>query len=135
MADPSSYPRPEPRILVADADPTVRSALRLVLSQAFGLHTLAEAADADDLRGAAALGAPDLVLLDWSLPGLRADADLAALRAWAPAAVVLIFSTRPDPRAAVLAAGADAFVCKADDPSLLLALLQRLLPLTPPRPT
>jgi DNA-binding NarL/FixJ family response regulator len=125
--DTSSHARPVRRVLVADGDPTVRSALRLVLCQAVGLNVVEEASDAAHLLVAAAASAPDLVLLDWNLPGWHPDEALTALRAGAPGATVVVLSTRPEPRRRALAAGADAFVCKADGPTLLLATLERLV--------
>jgi PleD family two-component response regulator len=69
----SSHAIPVRRVLVADGDPSVRSALRLVLCQAVGLNVVEEASDAAHLLVAAAASAPDLVLLDWNLPGWHPD--------------------------------------------------------------
>jgi DNA-binding NarL/FixJ family response regulator len=124
----SSNARAGRRILVADGDPIARSALRLVLSQKYGVHAVRDASDAEDLLVAASTSAPDLVLLDWNLTGLRPEDVFAALRARFPGTAVVVLSTRREPCARALAAGADAFVCKADAPKLLLATLQRLVP-------
>ena len=114
------------QVVVADAEQSVRSALRLVLSKASGLRAIRETNDASDLLATAAASPPDLVLVDWNLPGLRPDAVIAGLQARAPRAIVVVLSTRPELRSRALAAGADAFVSKSDDPTLLLATLQRL---------
>ena len=117
----------ERRIIVADGDPIARSALRLVLTQAYGAHAVSDARDAQDLLIAVSASAPDLVLLDWNLPGAVAEV-CAAVHAQVPTAALVVLSTRPEARAQALAAGADEFVCKADAPGFLLATLQRLVP-------
>jgi DNA-binding NarL/FixJ family response regulator len=129
MADPESpdHAGTDTAVIVADGDPTVRSALRLVLSQATGVRTVSEAGDADALLVDAAATTPDIVLLDWSLPGSRSKDIFAALHACAPGAVVVVISTRPEARVLATAAGADGFLCKSDDPALLIATLRRLV--------
>jgi DNA-binding NarL/FixJ family response regulator len=114
----------ERRVLVADADPTVRSALRLVLTRASGLHAITEANSANDLLAAAARTTPNLILLDWSLSNTRPEDLVAALRALVPSVMLVVLSTRPEPRSLAMAAGADAFVCKSDGPAVLLAAVQ-----------
>jgi DNA-binding response OmpR family regulator len=66
---------------------------------------------------------PDLVLLDWEFPGRPAAAFLCGLNG--PAVIVL--SRRPEAAGAALAAGAEAFVSKADPPERLLEALRRLV--------
>lgn len=111
-------------ILIADDQPKVRSALRLLLEQEPGLSVIGEIADAQDLLVQAAATCPDLVLLDWELPTHPSHSNLiAALRALCPRLRVIALSGRPEARHAALAAGADAFVSKGDPPEGLLAIL------------
>ena len=58
------------RVLLADDHPRVRSALRLILEQEPNFQVVGETADATGLLLAVNEKAPDLVLLDWELPGL-----------------------------------------------------------------
>ena len=67
---------------------------------------------------------PDLVLLDWELPGLPTIGSLPGLHRICPNLLVIVLSGRPETRREALAAGADAFVSKADPPERLLATLQ-----------
>ncbi|MBL7065244.1 MAG: response regulator transcription factor [Anaerolineae bacterium] len=117
------------RVLLADDQSKVRSALRLVLEQQPGIHILGEAVDATGLLDWMKAACPNLVLLDWELPGLGADNPstgsgqglLPTLRELCPGLMVIALSGRPEARQAALDAGADAFVSKGDPPERLLA--------------
>jgi DNA-binding NarL/FixJ family response regulator len=108
------------RILLADDQPKVRLGLRLLLEQEQGMMVVAEAADSGSLLAQAEESRPDLVLLDWSLQDSAAAEQLAALRQVCPQVAVIVLSAQPGAEEAALAAGADAFVSKADPPELLL---------------
>ena len=108
------------RVLLADDQAKVRSALRLLLEQEPGLSVVGEATEAEELLAQVGSGHPELVLLDLELPGLQAPDMLPALRALCPCLKVIALSGRPDARQAALDAGADAFVSKGDPPERLL---------------
>jgi DNA-binding NarL/FixJ family response regulator len=63
---------------------------------------------------------PELVLLDWELPGRPAAALLFSLHGLNYHPKVIVLSTRPESEREALGAGADAFVCKGDPPDQLL---------------
>jgi DNA-binding NarL/FixJ family response regulator len=109
------------RVLLADDQSKVRSALRLLLEQGPGMSVVGEAVEARDLLAQVEATQPDLVLLDWELPGLRTDDWLSTLRMLCPRLKVIALSGQPEARRAALAAGADAFVSKGDPPERLLA--------------
>ncbi|MGA9350187.1 MAG: response regulator transcription factor [Anaerolineae bacterium] len=126
------------RILLADDQPKVRFALRVLLERQPGLQVVGEATDADDLLAQMETACPDLVLLAWELPGLTVDPStssgqapsagsgqglLTALRRVCPNLFVIALSGRLEVRQAALDAGADAFVCKCDPPERLLAAI------------
>lgn len=113
------------RILIADDQDQVRFALRVLLKKQPGLQVVAETRD-----GAASLAqirdaAPDLILLDWELPGLAEAGGLPALRLACAGLQVVVLSSRTGVRKLALAAGADAFVSKGDPPERLLAVIRR----------
>jgi DNA-binding NarL/FixJ family response regulator len=112
------------RVLVADDRSKIRFGLRALLRQQPGLEIVGEAAEAEDLLTQVEAVCPDLVLLDWRLQGLAADDLLAALRAACPDLCVIALGGRPEAGRAALAAGADAFVSKADPPERLLAAVR-----------
>jgi len=111
------------RVLVADDQAKVRSALRLLLEQEPDVEIVAEAAEADDLLAQVKETRPDLVLLDWELPGLSSNSHLPILRALCLHLKLVVLSGRPKARQTALDAGADAFVSKIDPPERLLAAL------------
>ncbi len=113
-------------MLLADDQPEVRRALTILLEQQPGLTVVGEAVDAHDLLIQMEPTCPDMLLLDWELPGMAAPQLLSALRATCPGLSVIALSGRPGARRAALAAGADAFVSKADPPDRLLAAIQRV---------
>ncbi len=109
------------RILVADEQPKVRFAIKVLLARQVGCDVVAETENAEELLEKAETDCPDVVLLGWELPGMAAASDLlAALRTVRPDVVVIALSGWPEARKAALAAGADAFVSKADPPERLL---------------
>jgi DNA-binding NarL/FixJ family response regulator len=111
------------RILLADDQPKVRLGLRLLLEQEQDMEVVAEAAEAGNLLVQVEESQPDLVLLDWSLHDSAAAEKLTALRRACPRIVVIVLSAQPGAEEAALAAGADAFVSKADPPEHLLVTI------------
>jgi DNA-binding NarL/FixJ family response regulator len=115
------------RILVADNDARVRSALHTLLGQEPGQVSIRESADIGSLGLQVREFRPDLVLLDWELPGRPAAALLLALHGLEHHPRIIVLSTRPESEVEALAAGADAFVCKGDPPEQLLNSFRRLV--------
>jgi CheY-like chemotaxis protein len=112
------------RCLVADDNPDLRSALRLVLETCFNQIEVSEAADRAQLLDRLAATPPDCLILDWELPGPATADFVEGLRQIAPAMRLIVISARPEAAAAALAAHAHAFVAKTDSPDALLAALQ-----------
>lgn len=115
------------RVLLADDQPEVRSALRLLLEQEPGLTVVAEVAEALELSALVKETCPDMVLLDWELPGQPSADILLTLRSFCPSMTVVVLSVRPEARSAALLAGADAFVSKGDPPEQLLVTVRDCL--------
>lgn len=85
-----------------------------------GLKVGPEAVNAEDLLAQTEETCPCPVLLDWELPGVAAVDLLSALRGACPDLFVIAFRGRP---AAHQAAGADAFLSRADPPERLLVAI------------
>jgi len=115
------------RILVADNDARVRSALQHLLRLEPGQIEIRESADLESLASQIREFQPDLVLLDWELPGRPAAALLLALHSLSHHPQFIVLSKRPESEEAALAAGADAFVSKSDPPERLLHSLRMLV--------
>lgn len=111
-------------ILIADDQPQVRRALRLLLEQELVADVVGEAAEAGSLLTQVSAGCPNLVLLDWELPGMAAQDVLIALRQTCATLTIIVLSGQPEADRDALRAGADAFVSKADPPEQLLAAIR-----------
>jgi DNA-binding NarL/FixJ family response regulator len=79
-------------LLIGDAQPRVRFGLRVLLEQHPGWHVTGEAENARALLDQIHLGCPDLVLLDWELPGMPAQELLAVIRRACPRLGVVFMS-------------------------------------------
>ncbi len=90
-------------------------------------HVVGEADDTPGLLTQAKAAQPDLVLLDWELPGINPVNTLLALRLVCRQARVIALSAREGIAQAARDAGAEAFVSKTDPPEYLLCAIQRLL--------
>jgi DNA-binding NarL/FixJ family response regulator len=113
------------RVLLADDRAKVRSALRLLLEHQPKVEILGEAVDSTGLLDWLKAACPEVVLLDWELPGLPATALLTALHSRCPKLQVIVLSGRPEVRQAALDAGADAFASKGDPPEQLLTAIDK----------
>jgi DNA-binding NarL/FixJ family response regulator len=111
------------RVLLADDQAKVRSALRLVLEQQPDVEILGEAVDTTGLLDWVKAVEPDVILLDWELPGLPAPALLSTLHDRRSGVHVIALSGRPEARQAAQEAGADVFVSKGDPPECLIAAI------------
>jgi DNA-binding NarL/FixJ family response regulator len=111
------------QILLADNQPQVRFGLCVLLEHQPGIEIVGQAANARDLLAQSKTACPDLILLDWKLPKMRAVDLLASLRKICPNVAVIVLSGRPEARQAALDAGADGFVGKYELPEKLLAAI------------
>jgi DNA-binding NarL/FixJ family response regulator len=110
------------RILLADDNRDVRSALGLLLETRSGAIIVGEATKMESLLEQAAVTHPDVVFLDGELPGKPESGRISALRSVAPETQIVVISARPE--SAALGFEADAFVYKIDPPEQILAVLK-----------
>lgn len=114
------------QILIADDEPRVRSALRLLLRQESDAAEIFEAGNDEAMMRCVARRHLDLVILDWNLPQMGGHTALKALRAAQPDVAIIVLNSQSETRHAALVTGADAFVSKADPPERLLATIANL---------
>jgi DNA-binding NarL/FixJ family response regulator len=112
------------RVLLADDQAQVRSALRLLLMHQPEVEIIGEAVDSTGLLDWVKAVCPDMVLLDWELPGLPTVVLLPLLHEYCPDLRVVALSGRPEARREALQAGSDAFASKGDPPERLLAVIR-----------
>jgi CheY-like chemotaxis protein len=116
------------RILIVEDHPTMREAMRLVLEgEGFDID---EASDGDQALAAVHEDAPDLVLLDMSIPGIAGPDVLAAVKsdpATSTVRVIVVTATGEEGRAAAMAGGADHYFTKPFSPIALLQAVEQVL--------
>ncbi len=120
---PAEAARSRRRILLVDDDEDVRRLLRVTF--AADDFELLEAADGERALELVDEQSPELLVLDWQLPGISGGEVLAELRGRRPPPRVLVLTANP--HAADDAAAADAFLTKPFSPIQLLAEIERLL--------
>lgn len=110
------------RVFLADSQPEMRAALRLMLLD-MRMQVVGEAADWPAALVETAGTQPDMVLVDWDMiPG---DSSLSALRVTCPEAVVIVLISHLDARQqAALSAGADSFISKSEAPERVAVRLR-----------
>jgi CheY-like chemotaxis protein len=116
------------RILIVEDHPTMREAMRLVLERE-GFE-IADAADGDQALASIRNDAPDLVLLDMSIPGITGPEVLAAVKsdpATSEVRVIVVTATGEEGRAAAMAGGADQYFTKPFSPIALLKAVEDVL--------
>ncbi len=114
-------------VLIADDQPGVRLAIKLMLKLEPEPIVVEEAADASELLDSVRHCCPKMLLLDWELPGLKPESQITELQASCPGLVIIVLDSRPQTRGTALKAGASGFVGKNDPPEQLLAVVKRCI--------
>jgi DNA-binding NarL/FixJ family response regulator len=102
------------RILIADDHPMFREGINLILSGSRDMEVVAESGTAAEAFRLAREHAPDVVLLDISLPDVNGLSALSQIRDVASGARVLVLSMHADSNHVVRAfeMGADGYIAK-----------------------
>jgi DNA-binding NarL/FixJ family response regulator len=113
------------RILLVDDHPLTRSALSGLLTQN-GFDVVGEAEDGEQAIVCAAELAPDLILLDLSMPGLDGLSALPRLREAAPncEVVVLTASGTEENLLGAIRGGAAGYLLKSEPPERIVGFLR-----------
>jgi len=116
------------RVLVVDDHRALREAL-VELLDLLGFEVVGEAADGADATAVAARLAPDVVLMDLSLPVLNGLDATRLLRETVPEAAVVVFSAceGAELKRQAFAAGAVAYLVKGCTPERLRATIDGAL--------
>ncbi len=113
------------RILLVDDHPLTRSALAGLLTQ-HGFDVVGEAEDGEQAVARAAELAPELILLDLSMPGLDGLSALPRLREAAPncEVVVLTASGTEENLLGAIRGGAAGYLLKSEPPERIVGFLR-----------
>jgi len=114
------------RILLADDAAKVRFALRALLERRRGFKVVGEAIDSPELLALSKAINPDLILLDWELPGFGPTLTMLALRVHCPQTKVIALSSNPEAEKDAVEAGVDAFIGKTAPPGYVLKVLYEI---------
>ena len=122
------------RVLIADDHALFRQGLRTLLQAAKGIDVVAEAGDGEEAVRLAERWAPDIVLMDVTMPRLDGIEATRRIRAAVPGAQVVALTMHADASLAkaMRDAGAVAFLDKNSD---LSALVERIRAAAAPLPT
>ncbi|MEN4011720.1 MAG: hypothetical protein AB1453_05190 [Chloroflexota bacterium] len=112
------------RILLADPNPALRSALALLIETRLDAQIVGQVSSLESLLREAAATDPGVIIVSLNLLGEPTQERIAALRRQAPLASILISSARPE--SVSRTDGAAAFLCQADPPQTILDTLQTL---------
>ena len=118
-------------VLLAGELEKERIALKRLMEQDSELNVVGEATEAKALLAQLQESRPDLVLLEWGLPGLRATDLMPALRCLSRPVKVVVVDARSETGQEALAAGADAFVSKQEPVEELLNTVRAVGGLSP----
>ena len=115
-----------PTILIADDDPKITEMLRRTLS--YEGYNVLTAADGDEALAQAQAHHPDLVVLDWMMPGLSGLEVAKRLRVVEEAPILMLTARDAvEDRVEGLDGGADDYLVKPFAPAELLARIRSLL--------
>lgn len=117
------------RVLVVDDFEPFRRMTAALLGKQVGLQIVGEALDGEEAVQKAQQLKPDLVVLDIGLPKLNGIETARQIRSASPTSRILFFTANDYPQIVreALDAGADAYVCKRDAETDLLAGVEAVL--------
>jgi DNA-binding NarL/FixJ family response regulator len=115
------------RVLLADDQENVRSALRLVIDQVPDFEIIGEVTDPDQLLLKIEEGKPDLLLLDWELIPAQRKGFFTTLKNHYPHLYVIAMSSCILSEYEAITAGANAFVSKVEPVEKFILSLQNLV--------
>jgi DNA-binding NarL/FixJ family response regulator len=110
------------RVLLVDDQSGVRAGLKMVLGLETDIDIVGEAGDGTEALAETALRRPDVVVLDYEMPGMDGPAVIEALKrsGWGGAVVMLSLHDDAAHRDGARNAGAYAFVSKSEPCERLL---------------
>ena len=114
------------RILIVDDHEVVRMGIRLLFSNNGPLQVCGEAEDGPDALEKVLELAPDVVILDLTIPGMNGFETAARMREIAPTVKIVFYSIHEIPATARISGG-DAFISKAAASQELIMTVNRVM--------
>jgi len=114
-------------IFLAEGETHVLEALRLLIGQQTEMTIVGEARSVESLLVRVGRQAPNVILLDWNLPGLCPQRLIHTLRGCCPATILAALSVKPEDEQAVREHGLDGFISKQLPAESFIAALNQIL--------
>jgi DNA-binding NarL/FixJ family response regulator len=114
-------------IFLADGENHVRAALNLLIEYQPEMVISGEAENAENLLAQVCTNPPDVILLDWNLPGIRPQKIVHTLRTFCDKTLVVVVSVKPEHEKAAKELGLDGFISKQLPPELFISTLERII--------
>ena len=111
------------RIFLAEPDPELRVSLQFLINQQPGIQVIGIADNGNDLPSQLVASRPDVIVLDWKLPGKPIVELLAGIQTLDLPLKIISISTYPQDEFEARVAGVDIFATKANTPKKLIELL------------
>jgi DNA-binding NarL/FixJ family response regulator len=113
-------------IIVADDERVVLAAFRFMLERKLKGVRVCCAKQAEQLLDAVERRCPEVVILDWELPGEKPLPLINKLRDRCPNSTIIVTSMLPGAESRAIHSGADKVISKGEPPDGLIAYLQQL---------
>ena len=114
------------RIVVADDHALFRQGLRRVLEERPDVEIIGEAGDGLELLDLLTQLAPDLILLDISMPNLRGIEAISEIKRVRPDAKILILTMHKEYLYESIAAGVDGYFLKGETDTALFSAIEKV---------
>jgi DNA-binding NarL/FixJ family response regulator len=115
------------KILIADDQPAIRSALRLLIEHQPDLEVTGEINNNDALLDWLRGNQADILLLDWESNGISSHHIIPKLNSFFPLLKIIVLDSKPEVRQEAINAGASDFVGKNEPPERLLEVIASLV--------
>jgi DNA-binding NarL/FixJ family response regulator len=114
------------RIFLAEPDPDLRVGLQFLIYQNPGCQVIGISDNGKGLKKQIKASRPDVLLLDWYLPGKDMNELVRDIKALNLPPDIIAMSIYPEDESAVRAADVDHFIAKDVHPEELIALLNSM---------
>ena len=114
------------RIFLAESDPELRVGLQFLINQQPGFQVIGIADNGNEFSSKLKASQPDVLLLDWYLPGKPMNDLIADIRSLDLQLKIVCISIHPEDESEAWAAGVDHFFSKEAPPDNLIVLLNTM---------
>ena len=111
-------------IFLADGENHVRAALKLLIEYQPEMVVAGEAENSESLLAQVCANPPDVILLDWGLPGMRPQKLIQTLRSYCNNSLIIALSVKPEDEQVVKEYDLDGFISKQLSPEEFILSLK-----------